>query len=230
LASVEIVLVTLMNVVVIAFVLVIYASRYKRVPPNMAMVVYGRALEGGRGYKVYSGGGRWIRPIIETYEFLSLEPFVVEREFEDVVADARGADLLMVRVHVKAVARISDDPGMLRTAASMLLHKPSEEVERLVAAVLEGHTRGVVASERWGTSDAFLAQAIQGAAEKDLAKLGIAFAGDLMVRQEQSLKDAPRPSAENVRVDLENLKGRVRRLEEHLGVTRVEVGGARPKR
>lgn len=45
--------------------MVIYASRYKKVPPNKAMVVYGRRMgPGGQGYQVISGGGKFIIPII----------------------------------------------------------------------------------------------------------------------------------------------------------------------
>ena len=37
--------------------ILLYASRYKKVPPNMAMVVYGKRQkgQGGRGYQVLSG-------------------------------------------------------------------------------------------------------------------------------------------------------------------------------
>ncbi|MEK6987673.1 MAG: flotillin family protein, partial [Candidatus Thermoplasmatota archaeon] len=46
--------------------ILLYASRYKKVPPNMAMVVYGKKQsgKGGRGYQVLSGGAKLIVPIV----------------------------------------------------------------------------------------------------------------------------------------------------------------------
>ena len=48
-----------------------YAARYKKVPPDAAMVVYGRGF-GGKGYDVRRGGGKFIVPILESYRFLPL--------------------------------------------------------------------------------------------------------------------------------------------------------------
>src|SRR2546430_14282057 len=52
-----------------------YASRYKKVPPTMALVVYGRGQKGmgGRGYQVKSGGAKFIVPIFEAGEWLRLD-------------------------------------------------------------------------------------------------------------------------------------------------------------
>ena len=60
-------------IVAIILGLAVYASRYKKVPPNAAMVVYGRKTKEGIGYSVISGGGRFILPIFESYEFLPLD-------------------------------------------------------------------------------------------------------------------------------------------------------------
>jgi uncharacterized membrane protein YqiK len=60
-------------VMTIMTMMIIFASRYKKVPPNKAMVVYGRRMPSGRGYRVISGGGKFIMPIVESYEFLDLD-------------------------------------------------------------------------------------------------------------------------------------------------------------
>ena len=113
----------------------IYASRYKRVPPNQALVVYGRK---GRpkmrdeGFRVLVGGGRFITPIIETFSFLSLAPFVVE---VDIDGGSRVACKLLV------TAKLSRDPEGVRRAARNLLDRPGEEVCSVAATILEGHAR-----------------------------------------------------------------------------------------
>src|SRR5437879_12300943 len=48
-----------------------YAARYKKVPPDAAMVVYGRGF-GGKGYVVFGGGGKFIYPIVKSYRFSPL--------------------------------------------------------------------------------------------------------------------------------------------------------------
>ena len=102
-----------LGVFVIVFVnilvLAIYASRYKRVPPNKAMVVYGRRSTSGKGYMVITGGGKFITPIIEAYELLSLEPFTFSRDIESVVADVADTEPPIIRVHAEGIARISDE-------------------------------------------------------------------------------------------------------------------------
>src|SRR3990170_449571 len=153
LAVIEVLLPLLAIVVANILIIAIYASRYKRVPPNRALVVYGAryAPAGTREveFKVYTGGGRWIRPIIEAYEFLSLEPFLVERDVQAVVADARGTFAMIHHVIVRALARIPDERELLKVAARNLLHQPKEELQRIVGATLEGHVRGTIASNPW---------------------------------------------------------------------------------
>ncbi|MEK6852156.1 MAG: flotillin family protein [Candidatus Thermoplasmatota archaeon] len=219
-ASFDVVLVVLADVIVIVFVLVIYASRYKRVPPNKAMVVYGRALEGGRGFKVYSGGGRWIRPIIETYEFLSLEPFPVELDLDRVAVDVGNPPRQFVPVVVRANARISGDPDLLRTAASQLLHKSPEEQSRLVGAVLEGHTRSVFASSPRGASDIAVAETVRMAAEADLSKVGIVLVGNVVIRRMEAAGPLDVAVPRGIVEEMNALTRRVQRIEERLRIAR----------
>jgi flotillin len=174
-ATIDVILTVLAIVTVIAFVLLIYASRYKKVPPDKAMVVYGRAFEGGRGYKVYSGGGRWIRPIIEAYEFLPLDVRTLDVVVAEIVTDVKQSG---ARVNIKAVAqvRISDDPDTLRTAASQLLHKRDVQIDEIALKTLEGHVRGICATlsiEQINSERDAVASQVQGLAANDLKNIGL---------------------------------------------------------
>src|SRR3972149_37201 len=62
------VLIALIFVAIVA----VYANRYKKVPPDAAMILYGREYAKGRGYEVWTGGGKFIIPIVESYRFLPL--------------------------------------------------------------------------------------------------------------------------------------------------------------
>jgi len=121
-----------------------YAARYKKVPPDAAMVVYGRAF-GGKGYDVRRGGGKFIVPILESYRFLPLGIRTLDVIVNELVTDVARSG---ARVNVKAVAqvRISDDADTLRTAAGQLLHKSDQEINEIALKTLEGHVRGVCAT------------------------------------------------------------------------------------
>ena len=74
-----------------------YASRYKKVPPNMAMVVYGRRQKamGGRGYQVKSGGAKFIVPIFESVEWLRLDVRTLDLVVTDIVTDVKRSGAKM---------------------------------------------------------------------------------------------------------------------------------------
>ncbi len=165
-----------MGIVLAIFLpIVIYAARYKKVPPDKAMVVYGRAFEGGRGYRVYSGGGKWIRPITEAYEFLRLDVRTQDVVVTDIVTDVTKSG---AKLNIKAVAqvRISDDPDTLRTAASQLLHKRDEQIDEIALKTLEGHVRGICATltiEQINSERDAVATQVQGLAANDLKNIGL---------------------------------------------------------
>src|SRR6266545_3229350 len=107
--------------VVVAVLLstVIYARRYKKVPPGKAMVVFGKPEKGGRGYRVISGGGKLIVPIVESIEWLDLKIHRLDLALTDVVADFRGVrELLALRA--VAEVKIGSDETSLNAAAESL--------------------------------------------------------------------------------------------------------------
>src|SRR6266571_3752373 len=171
---------TLILVVLIAVPLAVlgligaYAARYKKVPPDAAMVVYGRRF-GGRGYDVIRGGGKFILPIVESYRFLPLGIRTLDVIVNEIVTDVTRSG---ARVNIKAVAqvRISDDPDVLRTAAGQLLHKSDDEINEIALKTLEGHVRGVCATltiEQVNSDRDAIASKILTMAGEDLKNLGI---------------------------------------------------------
>ncbi len=167
----------ILGIVVGAFLLLaIYASRYKKVPPDKAMVVYGRKVKEGRaGYQVVSGGGKFIVPIVEAYEFLPLDVRTLDVVVPDIVTDVRQSG---AKINIKAVAqvRISDDPATLRTAAAQLLHKRDPEINDVALKTLEGHVRSICATltvEQVNSDRDSIATQIQGMAANDLKNIGM---------------------------------------------------------
>src|SRR2546428_12354939 len=151
-----------------------YAARYKKVPPDAAMVVYGRGF-GGKGYEVRRGGGKFIVLIFESYRFLPLGIRTLDVIVNEIVTNVERSG---ARVNIKAVAqvRIADDPDVLRTAAGQLLHKSDQEINEIALKTLEGHVRGVCATltiEQINSARDAIASKILTMAGEDLKDMGV---------------------------------------------------------
>lgn len=153
----------------------VYASRYKRVPPNQALVVYGRKYRPGtarEGFIVLAGGGKFIVPIIETYSFLSLAPFVVEVRIDD----PGGAECELL-----ATSKLTREPEGLRRAAQNFVDKPIEEVRAVAATILEGHARGLL-GRKVSPREPEFAEKLEAVTRPDYDKIGLELVGNMVVR------------------------------------------------
>ena len=155
--------------------LAVYASRYKKVPPNVAMVIYGRNTKEGIGYKVISGGGQFILPIFESYEFLPLDVRTLDVNVMDIVTDVVRSG---AKVNIRSVTqvKVSSKSAVLKTAAEHLLNKSTHEIDEIALKTLEGHVRGVCAIltiEEINSDRDKVAEQILGGAAKDLENMGI---------------------------------------------------------
>ena len=97
-------------VILLAFVIMatfgIYAARYKKVPPDKAMVVYGKRQKGTKkGYRVISGGAKFIVPILESYEFLPLDVRTLDVVVNDIVTDVKQSG---AKINIKCVCQPDD--------------------------------------------------------------------------------------------------------------------------
>jgi flotillin len=164
-------------VFIIILGLSIYAARYKRVPPDKAMVVFGRKVDSKsrKGYSVFSGGGKFIMPIVEGVAFLPLDVRTLTLSVTDIVTDVKTSG---AKVNIKAVAqiKIGSSPILLHTAAEQLLHKSDPEINQIATKTLEGHVRGICATltiEAINSDRDTVAERVQNMATKDLANMGI---------------------------------------------------------
>ncbi len=93
-----------------------WASRYKKCPSNKILVVYGR-VSGGKSAKTLHGGGAFIWPIVQSYQFMSLEPIQLK-------VDLRGAlasNNIRVNVPSTFTVALDTDPAMMNTAEKRYL-------------------------------------------------------------------------------------------------------------
>src|SRR3990170_349031 len=174
----EEIIILIVVLVIAAFAAVgIYASRYKRVPPNMAMVVYGAKQKqaGVRGYNVVSGGGRFVWPIVEDVAWLRLDVRTLDVVVNEIVTDVTRSG---ARINIKAVGqvKVSSESATMLTAAENLLGKSEVEINEIALKTLEGHARGVCATltvEQINSERDALSTKIQNMAGNDLKNMGI---------------------------------------------------------
>jgi len=171
-----VIVVVILAVSIMAGILV-YAARYKKVPPDKAMVVYGRAMQPGVkiGYKVISGGGKFILPVVEAYEFLPLDVRTLDVNVNDIVTDVVTSG---AKMNIRSVTqvKVSSEKSALYVAAEHLLHKSNAEINEIAMKTLEGHVRGVCATmtiEAINSDREAISSQIQTQASGDLLNMGI---------------------------------------------------------
>lgn len=146
------------------------ASRYKKVAPDQAMVVYGR-----KGYRVVTGGAKLIWPVFDSYEFLPLDVRTLDVKVNDIVTDVTTSG---ARVNVRAVAqiKISSKVEILSVAAEHLLHKTNAEINEIAHKTMEGHVRGFCANltiEDINSDRTKVSKMVLSNANQDLLSMGI---------------------------------------------------------
>jgi flotillin len=134
----------LMLAVVMLLTVKFIASRYKKVPPNKVGVFYGRKYKtpDGRevGYKLLTGGGRILMPLVENYEEMSTAVFQVDINEDDIP----NKDNVKLTVRGVATCRLSSDPIDLGKAAEAFLGKGQPEIAGIVLKIMKGHLRSIV--------------------------------------------------------------------------------------
>lgn len=137
--------------IAIAFIIImrVIASRYKKIPPNVVGIFYGRkytykdpVTEKSQtlGFKVIGGGGRVLLPFVESYQEMSTSAFQTE-------IDEKGIpNKDNVKINVKGVAtcKISNIPEDLINASQSFLGKSDDEIKEFVRNILKGHLRSII--------------------------------------------------------------------------------------
>ena len=128
--------------VVLIIVVLLYAitKRYKRCPSDRILVVYGKT--GGRSAKCIHGGGAFIWPVIQDYEFLDLTPI----SMEVMLTNALSKQNIRVNVPSRFTIGISTEPTVMQNAAERLLGLSGDAIRDLAQEIIFGQLRMVVAS------------------------------------------------------------------------------------
>ena len=120
--------------------LMYWASRYKKCPSNEILVVYGY-IRGERSAKTYHGGGAFIWPVIQSYQYMSLEPMQLKVDLRGALA----ANNIRINVPSTFTVALDTEPAMMNTAAIRLLGMSQPDIEELASEIIFGQLRLVVA-------------------------------------------------------------------------------------
>lgn len=156
--------------------LVSLVKRYKRCPSDKLLVVYGKTGKNSTGgtstARVTHGGGQFVWPVIQDYEFLDLKPISIEVNLKNALSKQN------IRIDVPSTftVAISADEKVRQNAAERLLGLGVKDIATLAQDIIFGQMRLVIATmdieEINADRDKFLTN-IQNNLEDELQKIGI---------------------------------------------------------
>jgi flotillin len=163
-----IVIALVFGVLVLLLTVFALAKRYVTVPPNMAMIVYGRKY--GKNFKIISGGGKFIVPIIERYKFLDLGIHKLTFEISAITVDK-----VTITINCVLNAKVGSTEELIRKAAERFLDKQNQ-IEEIIRDTSEGSARAIIGTLTIESiiekREEFASMVIEYAG-KDLAALGL---------------------------------------------------------
>jgi flotillin len=165
------VLIVVALVVILAGFALTIAARYKRCPSNRILVIYGKT-GAGQSSRPLHGGGTFVWPLIQSYDFLELEPLQIEIPLEGALSSEN------IRVSVPSVftVAIGTDEETMNNAAVRLLGLDTPQIMKQAEDIIFGQLRHVIASmaiqEINRDRDVFL-EKVQTALEPELKKIGL---------------------------------------------------------
>ena len=165
------ILAVILGIVVLALILFL-AKRYKRCPSNKILVIYGKTGSGAA--KCVHGGAALVWPLIQAYDYLDLEPFVVPID----LANALSQENIRVTVPTTVTAAVSNHSGIMENAAVRLLGLTRGQIQAQAQDIILGQMRAVIATMKIedinSDRQAFLAK-VNEAVSGELEKIGLAL-------------------------------------------------------
>jgi len=156
------------------------ASRYKKFSPNEVGIFYGRKykFKDGqgkdyvRGFRVVSGGGSFLMPLVEQLQIMSTAAFQTKIDEKGIP----NKDNVKINVMGVATCKISSIPEDLQNAAAAFLGKQPKDIEGFVTNILMGHLRSIIGKmsidQILRERDVFNRQVVDESSE-ELKKLGV---------------------------------------------------------
>jgi flotillin len=158
-------------VVIFISTVLLLATRYKRCPSDQILVIYGKVAQ-GRSSRCLHGGGTFIWPLIQDYDFLSLTPITISIPLQN----ALSFQNIRINVPSTFTVGISTEPNIMTNAAERLLGIHAQQIEDMAKEIIFGQLRLTVASltiEQINQDRESFLEAIRKNVEPELNKIGL---------------------------------------------------------
>ncbi len=165
-----------------AYVLV--RMRWKKAGPDEALIVYGKRKLFGKkvrgdegqieGFRIVRGGGTFVWPAWEQYEFLSLKMMTLDIDLQHVYT-VQG-----IPINVRAVAqvKVKGDVDHVRKASEGFLGMASDQIQSTIKETVAGHLRGIIGTltiEELYRDQKRFQDSVRAEAHEDLRQMGFEF-------------------------------------------------------
>ena len=166
--------VAILSVFVVGFAMLrLIMGCWKKVPPNMVAVVFGKK-NGDKGYKIIKGGGFFLIPVIEEVKYLSLNVMTFPVKVQN-VPDSHG---VLISVEGVANVKVNSADELIGLAIERFLGKEQSAIEAVARENLEGNLRalvGTLAVEELIKDRAAFQAKVLSEAGLDMSKLGLSI-------------------------------------------------------
>lgn len=201
-------------IIVVILLIIVFASRYRTVKADEAMIVTGALTRDGM--KIVKAGGTFVWPVVQNSSFLSLQVQTLDIHTPEVYT-MHGVPVMVDGV---AQIKIKGDQESIATAAEQFLGKPEEELKSIATQTMEGHLRAILGTmtveDVYRNREEF-AKNVQEVAASDLNKMGLQIVSFTIrdVRDKNGYLDAlGQPQIASVKRDAEIAKANALRDEQ----------------
>jgi flotillin len=192
-----IIVIVIVAAVFLWLIISIWGSMLKKVPPNQALIKYGKG-----GVSVVTGGAAWVWPFFQRSATFSLELMSFDVAPSQDLYTNQG-----VAVTVEAVTqlKVKSDKESIITAAEQFLSKGWDERQALIKLVMEGHLRGVVGQltiEQLVKEPEMVSEKMRQTSSSDMAKMGleiVSFTIKEVRDKNEFINSMGRPEIERIR-------------------------------
>jgi len=211
-------------VIVVVLLIIVFASRYRTVKADEAMIVTGALTTDGM--KIVKAGGTFVWPILQSTSFLTLQVHTLDIRTPEVYT-MHGVPVMVDGV---AQIKVKGDMESIATAAEQFLGKPDDELKNIATQTLEGHLRAILG--RMTVEDVYrnreeFARNVQEVAASDLNKMGLQIVSFTIrdVRDKNGYLEAlGQPQIASVKRDAEIAKANAYRDEQIAKSQALEEG------
>jgi flotillin len=125
------------------FILYCFATFYRRCPSNQILVVFGK-VGGQQSAKCYHGGGTFVWPLIQDYQYLDLTPMAIHVPLKSALSQQN------IRINVPSTFTVALDTTQesMNNASMRLLSLSLKDIELMATEIIVGQLRLTVASLR----------------------------------------------------------------------------------